>query len=88
MLTSGTTALATSSAAAVTVIDLGANIPYTANGLLLISAVAGFFSVDGGTTWARMPAATLVLQRVYVMGDILVKRDGVTDMTGVFGALW
>lgn len=54
-------------------------------------AVAGFFSIDGGTTWARLPASTVVvLDGVWIASTaIQVKRvSGGSDITDVYGWAW
>lgn len=56
MYSSGTTAVATSNDTAVSLITIPAGASY--NRLVIINegTVAGFYSIDGGNTWARLPA--------------------------------
>lgn len=91
MITSGETALATTSDTAITLI-LNTDFQDKYNALTIIneSAVAGFFSCDGGMTWARLePSAATTLDRIYLNQSILVKRvAGGSNVTGLFGFMW
>lgn len=58
MYSSGTTAIATASAAAVALMTIPAGASYNVLRIVNERSVAGFFSVDGGATWGRIPAAT------------------------------
>ena len=91
MISSGTVAKETISAAAVVLIsasDAGLERfrhVYISNE----SPVPGFFSVDGGTTLIRLPAATwMVLDNVSVTGAVVVVRDGANNLTGLYAAIW
>lgn len=94
-LNSGTTAVATNGTAAATLI-LVAN-PVTVNGISVVNegSVAGFFSVDNGASWRRLPAQgsrTLPVHnaQLYISGNILIKRDpsASSDMSGVYADCW
>lgn len=54
MISSGTTAIATASDTAVTLLTIN----QTVRRITIINegSVAGFFSIDSGTVWARLPA--------------------------------
>lgn len=89
MITSGTTAKVTSGPGTIILIpkdpQLHQHLQITNDG-----DVAGFYSVDEGGTFARLSAGgTLTIEQIGIANkDILVKRDGGTDMTGLFGAMW
>src|SRR5688500_16849501 len=84
---SGTTAIATTTASATDVIPAAST--SCARHARIISAVAGFFSLDGGTTWDRIPANTPTTSYdVFPIARGKIKRDGVTDMTGVDATVW
>lgn len=56
-------------------------------------AVAGFYSIDGGTTWERLPASTaLTDDGVYINNQaVQIKRvagGGSGNPSGVFGSIW
>ena len=91
-ITSGLTAIATTSNTAVEVIAAQANAgPYRHCRIVNGGAIAGFYSIDGGTTWERLPASTaLTDDGVYIMNKaVQIKRiAGGTDLSGVFGSIW
>ena len=88
MITSGETAITTSGAEEKVAIEMPAvgyfrnmyNIAVT-NG-----SVAGFFSVDNGESWVRMPASeTVVLRDVRFGGSVKVKG---TNLADVYVSIW
>jgi hypothetical protein len=87
MRTSGLAAKATTTNAAETLI--AASSSESMNRLVIINegAVAGFFSIDSGTTWPRLPAnSTINLEGLYVLNQsVQIKRvaDG-ADLAGVW----
>lgn len=98
LVSSGQTAKATSNNEAVALIAaLALPAAYRLQHLAITNegAGAGFFSIDGGTTWARLPAgpaAAVVLDDLCLTrraGAILVKRveDG-ANVTGVYAYAW
>lgn len=90
MYSSGTTALATSGAAAVT----PSGFPGSSYNVLTIineGTAPGFFSVDGGNNWGRIPAGNAngpgtAIWRGRSNKAPQIKRDGSSDMSGVY--LW
>ena len=53
--------------------------------------VAGFFSIDGGTEWARLPAGgSPTLDRCLLINTaVLVKRvAGGANLSGLWGFVW
>lgn len=51
---------------------------------------AGFYSIDGGATYKRLPASRdLTENRILVSGNVLAKRaPGGADISGVFAEVW
>ncbi len=89
MLSSGITSGGTSGADSATLIANAGHVAY--NRLLITNegSVAGFFSTDGGNVWGRIPAAVagvpaVVISRGRSSSPVLIKRDGGSDMTGVW----
>lgn len=84
MLSSGITAVFTSTAANTDLI-LNPN-GYGCNYLTIINegGVAGFFSVDGGATWGRVMATGATVVRERFNGKVIIKRDGNNNMTGIY----
>lgn len=90
MVTSGTTASSTSSAAAVVVLTATQTSSVSATKFEVVNeGPAGFFSIDGGNNWIRLPASSAV-QDTAARGvnGIQIKRDGATDMSGVYARAW
>jgi len=84
MKSSGTTAVTTSSAAAVTLVD-PAGTTYNRVRIVNEGAVAGFWSVNG-TDWARLSASSSIDVDVEPCSQILqVKRDGSSNLASVYG---
>ena len=84
---SGTTAIATTTADPTEV--LPATSTSCGRHMTIVSAVAGFYSIDGGTTWDRIAAATPTTRYdVFPVAGVKIKRDGATDMTGVYASVW
>jgi hypothetical protein len=88
MISSGTTAIATSGAGSVTLLSGSGSF-----GQLVIineGSIAGFFSLDSGATWGRIPGAatgssvTLGFRVTLQDPVVKVKRDGGSDMTGLY----
>lgn len=93
MHSSGETAIATSTNAAVTLIAAVASVQIGHVTILNGSAVAGFFSIDGGRTWCRLAASSTVnldfAEKPRPLLNIQVKRiaDG-SDVTALFAYAW
>lgn len=92
-VTSGETAKATTDDTAVEVIAAQSkgSQPYRHCRIVNEGAVAGFYSIDGGTTWERLPASSyLTDDGVYIMNKALqIKRvAGGSDLSGVYAAIW
>jgi hypothetical protein len=74
MISSGTTAVTTSADAAVDALSgLVPGRQYKRIELCNDGSVAGFYSLDGGTTWARLPADCRVLLDDVVAGADALK---------------
>jgi hypothetical protein len=87
-VSSGTAAVATTTADATPVI-LAASLAGTEQHASIVSAVAGFFSLDGGISWDRIEAnARLDRYHAGPIKSVTIKRDGATDMTGVYASVW
>jgi len=87
MVSSGTTAKATDGNDAVTLLPISSNGQEWDLTILNEGSVAGYFSVDAGTTWLRLPAGPAsITGRYTITGDVQIKRieDG-TDLAGVWG---
>jgi hypothetical protein len=87
MISSGTTGISTSGAGNVTLITAG-GVQYNRIVIINEGSNAGFFSVDNGTTWGRIPAATasapgFVEWWGISTRDVLMKRAS-ADMSAVF----
>lgn len=87
MISSGTTAIATSGAGNVVLISAG-GVQYNRLVISNKGTADGFFSVDGGNTWGYIPAATTAsVGSVEWWGisksDVLMMRVS-SDMSGVF----
>ncbi len=86
MISSGETAKATTSDAAVVLLPANGGLHHQLT-IVNESGIAGFFSVDGGTVWCRWPtgakartiSVTLNNQTVYFK-----RVAGSTDVTGLF----
>ena len=92
MISSGTTAKATTDDTSV-VLLAKADMPRKANLTIRIvneGAVAGFYSVDGGAAWARLPASSIVEdQSQEVNGSLLMKRVASgSNLSGVYASAW
>jgi hypothetical protein len=92
MLSSGTTAIATSSAAAVTLIANGNGEVLREVNVINTGTAAGFVSIDNGHTWCYMPAGSAgspssrtfdIRHRPFAV-VVQAQRIGATDMTGLF----
>jgi hypothetical protein len=90
LASSGTTGIATVADAAVEVLPFVAD--QLLNNLVIIneSAVVGFFSVDGGTIWCRLPAnCVLTVSGCPITGAVQLKRvAGGSNVTAVFAWAW
>lgn len=87
MFSNGTTAIATTDDTAVSVFTSSSG--YLVNQLTVINegGVAGFFSDDGGTTWARLPATSSVTIKITPPKavDVKVKRVASgSNLSGVY----
>jgi hypothetical protein len=92
MLTSGLTAIATTSNTAVTVISNANNQIVRFVRLVNTSSVAGFFSIDNGISYAYLPAsATVDVDIRHAPNGVVVLMKRVVDgsnVTGVFAYAW
>lgn len=87
MISSGTTALATSGDTAVELLPATGAGFYSKLVIINESGTAGFFSLDGGLTWARWPTSfkTLELDTPVRNQSIKFKRVASgTDVTGLY----
>ena len=89
-LSSGTTAKATSGAGNITCIAANASNVLHHVKIVNDGSVDGFFSIDGGTVWGRLPdASAVVLDGVTIdNAAIVIKWNGATNLTGVFVEAW
>ena len=90
MITSGETAIATSGDTAVDVFTspTAGSTGYTQVVVINEGAVAGFFSIDGGTTWARLPASSSIICKPAnaSVPSLKVKRVASgTNLAGIWG---
>ena len=88
---SGTTPLATSGDAAVEVLAANANAVYHHVRIINEGTAAGFYSIDGGTTWNRLPAQSVVEDNgVKVVNQAVeIKRvAGGSDLSSVYASAW
>ncbi len=83
MWTSGTTALATSGAGSVSLVTLPAGGTYNRLVITNEGGVAGFASIDGGATWARVAANGVSVFPGRSNKAPLMKRDS-SDMSGIY----
>lgn len=85
MESNGTTAGATASADAT---DLLIGVGTARHGITIINeGAAGFASVDNGNVWFRLPTATSTFvpaDEIPYVPKVKIKRDGATDMSGVW----
>lgn len=91
MRSSGTTAIATSSAAAVVALAADPDGHADHEVMIVNGAVAGFVSIDNQRTWCRLPASvTLIfdLRHKPHNAAVYIKRDGATDVVGVYVAAY
>ena len=89
--TSGVTAKATTDDTAVEVIAATAEKIFRHARIINEGTVAGFWSIDGGTTWERLPASTaLTDDGVFIKNKaIQVKRiAGGSDLSGIYASAW
>jgi hypothetical protein len=94
MESSGVTAVATSGDAAV--VAIAANTNFRRNVRIVNEgAPSGFFSVDGGTTWHRLPgtaasttAVPTVLLNVLIRSVQVKRIASGTDLANVFVTVW
>lgn len=88
MISSGVTATATSGDTAVTLFDCAGTAVFRVT-VVNEGGVAGFFSIDGGTTWARLPATSSVTVPIPEKPRSIickVKRiAGGSNLSGVYG---
>jgi hypothetical protein len=97
MESSGVTAVSTSGDGVVTAIAASA-IPSPRTNIRIVNegAPSGWFSIDGGTTWHRLPgtaasttAVPVVLLNVRPIFSVQVKRIASgTDLANVFVTVW
>ena len=88
LLSSGETALATTSDTAVTAIAADTTQNYL-NELVIINegTTPGFFSIDGGTTWARIPAgpSSVRIATRQIYSGVKIKRvAGGSNLSGIW----
>jgi hypothetical protein len=93
MISSGETAIETTDADPVTLLAITAG-DTVRNVSIVNEGAAGFFSDDGGTTWARLPAGPVAVNLDYPAGyggGILIKRESGSpgdDLSGVYAFAW
>jgi photosystem II stability/assembly factor-like uncharacterized protein len=92
MLSSGTTAIATSGSGNVTAISattIAGRVSFRNVRVVNEGSTAGFYSLDGGTTWARLSASSIDVKRelTNAITSVLVKRD-VSDLSAVYCEVW
>jgi hypothetical protein len=54
-------------------------------------AAPGFYSIDGGNTWERLPAQASISDDDVIVSNtpIMIKRvSGGTDLSGIFASTW
>lgn len=98
MVSSGTTAVATSGTGVTTAISsttLAGRRSFRNLRIVNEGAAPGFYAVDGGTTWLRLSAASAatapfidVKRDLQKITDVQVKRDGGTDLSGIYCEVW
>lgn len=84
---SETPVVTTTDAAVVAIAD----VPQTCRNVRLVNgAVAGFFSVDAGTTWHRLPASAVTeFRSIHPITDVRVKRiTAGTNLADVYASVW
>ncbi len=90
-VSSGATPLATSGNAAVTALAANANAVYHHVRIVNEGTVAGFYSIDGGSTWNRLPAQSVVEDNgVKVVNQAVeIKRVASgSDLSSVYASAW
>jgi hypothetical protein len=88
---SGTAPLATDGDAVLTVLAANANAVYHHVRIVNEGAAAGFYSIDGGATWNRLPVQSVVEDHgVKIVNQaVQVKRvAGASNTTGVYASAW
>ncbi len=95
MLSSGITPITTSGPAVVPLFSTVAGDSFSRLVVINEGTAPGFVSIDGGNTWARVPAGAsaaspaIITIRERSNSAPLLKRDGGSDMGGVFAfATW
>lgn len=88
LISSGTTAVATTDDTAVTALAADTSQAYL-NEMVIINegSAPGFFSIDGGTVWARLPAgpSSVRIQQRQAYQGVKVKRvSGGTNLSGIY----
>ena len=90
MFSSGISAISTASASNTVLITIPSGASY--NRLVIVNegGGAGFFSVDGGSTWGRISAAASATAPVVVTwfgrsnSSPLIKRDTTTNLSAIY----
>ena len=88
---SGTTAKTTAGGGvAVTLIAANSAVVYSHLEIHNEGAAAGWFSYDGGTTWHRLPADSVVTRDALRIDNVAVtiKDDAASALGGVYGSAW
>jgi hypothetical protein len=91
MKTSGSTAVSTTSDTAVVAIAAPSNVNDIDTSLIILNegGVVGFFSIDNGITWARLPAGGISLDFINLNQGVQVKRvAGGTNLSGIWVMTW
>lgn len=90
MITSGLTAQTTASDAAVVVLTVPTGYGnFDSVTVINEGTIVGFFSIDNGNTWARLPAsASLTIDRAPVLGLQVKRVAGGSNLTGIWGFAW
>lgn len=88
---SGLTAKATTDNSAVDVIAVNSSRKFHHLRIFNTGGVAGFYSIDGGTTWEYLPANTILTDDWVGINNKAVQIKRVADganVTGVYASVW
>jgi len=90
-LSSGTTPLATTTAeVVVTALVANASRVYHHVRIVNEGTVAGFYSLDGGTTWLRLPSQCVITDDNVTVDNVAIqiKVTGADDLGSVYASAW
>jgi len=88
---SGLTTIVTTTNAVAEVLAANGSATYYHVRIANEGSVAGFYSIDGGTTWGRLPANTVIKNDGVKIENVAVQVKRVPDganLTGVYGEAW